>query len=229
MSIITRPTKLGGGTDFLPGNDELAEEFNGDANTIYNDYNGNIKNANCAADMALDGTKLADAPSGVPTAKINDLSITTAKIVDKAVSAAKLANDPLVDGNRAVSTDHIRVLAVTTSRLNDAAVTALKLAADAIIASKVKRLTHDWTPGGSLAPESFVNHNTGLDNTVLPISVYTEGTTAVITGTRAGLISVNYWWNTTTATWYMTVGNADTTNSINIASMTFKLNYIQAS
>ena len=91
MAIITRPIKTGGGTDYVAGNDELAEEFNADANTIYNDYNGNVTDANCSAIMALQGTKLADAPLGVPTAKINDSAVTTAKINDLAVTGAKIA------------------------------------------------------------------------------------------------------------------------------------------
>jgi hypothetical protein len=91
MSIITRPVKTGGGTDVVAGNDVLAEEWNGDLNTIYSDYDGNITNANCSAAMGLVGTKLADAPNGVPTAKINDLAVTTAKLNDLSVTKAKVA------------------------------------------------------------------------------------------------------------------------------------------
>ena|SRR5437899_6905940 len=90
MAIITRPIKTGGGTDYVAGNDELAAEFNADANTIYTDYNGNITDANCSLTMGLQGTKLADAPNGIPTAKINDLAVTTAKLNDGSVTAIKL-------------------------------------------------------------------------------------------------------------------------------------------
>lgn len=96
MAIITRPNKTGGGTDFVAGNDVLAEEFNGDANTIVTDYNGNVTNANCAAAMGLVGTKLADAPNGVPTAKINDGAVTGPKFADAAVTAAKVATDAII-------------------------------------------------------------------------------------------------------------------------------------
>jgi hypothetical protein len=92
MSIITRPIKTGGGTDYVAGNDELAQEFNDDANTIYNDYNGNITDANCSLTMGLQGTKLADAPNGVSTSKINDSAVTTAKILDSNVTGIKIAN-----------------------------------------------------------------------------------------------------------------------------------------
>jgi len=89
MAIITRPIKTGGGTDYIAGNDELAQEFNDDANTIYDDYNGNVTNANCAANMGLEGTKLADAPNGIPSAKINDLAVTTAKISNDTIPTVK--------------------------------------------------------------------------------------------------------------------------------------------
>ncbi len=92
MAIITRPIKTGGGTDYVAGNDELAKEFNDDANIIYADYNGNITNANCSAIMALEGIKLADAPLGIPTAKINDLAVTTAKLADASVTTIKLGS-----------------------------------------------------------------------------------------------------------------------------------------
>jgi hypothetical protein len=91
MAIITRPIKTGGGTDYVAGNDALAQEFNADANVIYNDYNGNIKNVNCATDMGLDGTKLADSPNGIVTAKINDGQVTNAKLATDAVTAVKVA------------------------------------------------------------------------------------------------------------------------------------------
>jgi hypothetical protein len=90
MAIITRPIKTGGGTDYVAGNDALAQEFNDDANVVYTDYNGNIKNVNCAADMGLVGTKLADAPFGVSTVKINDSAVTTSKIPDDAVINSKI-------------------------------------------------------------------------------------------------------------------------------------------
>src|SRR5689334_12545813 len=106
MTLITRPTKQGGGTDVLAGNDVLAEEWDGDLNTIYNDYNGHITNVNIQADAAIVGTKLADAPNGVPTAKINDNSVTS----------AKLQSDATVDANRAVTTNHIKDGAVTLSK-----------------------------------------------------------------------------------------------------------------
>jgi hypothetical protein len=91
MTIITRPTKTGGSTEYIAGNDGLAEEFNADANTIYDDYNGNITEANVSPSMRLPGSNLADAPAGIFASKLNDLAVTTAKIDNLAVTAAKLA------------------------------------------------------------------------------------------------------------------------------------------
>lgn len=107
MAIITRPIKTGGGTDVVAGNDVLAQEWNGDLNTIYDDHNGKISDANCDTNMGLQGTKLADAPLGVPTAKIND----------KAVTSTKLSSDASNDAIRAVTKDHIKNLNVPLNKL----------------------------------------------------------------------------------------------------------------
>lgn len=80
MAIIVRPTKSNGSTDFVAGDDVLAEEFNGDANTLYNDYNGNIIDANCSPIMGLQGSKLANAPNGITKTKINTGAITGDKL-----------------------------------------------------------------------------------------------------------------------------------------------------
>jgi hypothetical protein len=107
MSIITRPTKLGGGTDFVAGNDGLAQEFNDDINTIYADHNGGITEANISANMRLPGTNLADSPTGVSTIKINDLAVTNAKLATDAVSAVKVAADAIVAAKIKISTYNI--------------------------------------------------------------------------------------------------------------------------
>ena len=78
MGIVTRPVKPvgGGGTaEWINGVILLANELNEDIKTIIDDYNGNVSDANCAAGMALKGTKIADAPNGIPAGKYNALSI----------------------------------------------------------------------------------------------------------------------------------------------------------
>ncbi len=58
MATIVRGTKsVGGGTNFTTGT-ILASEVNTDFNTIVNDYNGNITDANVAAAAAIESTKV---------------------------------------------------------------------------------------------------------------------------------------------------------------------------
>lgn len=94
MSNIVRPNKPvgGGGTsEWTAGSDLYANELNDDINTIYADYNGNITNDNISAAAAINGSKLADAPNGIPTAKYNALSITNDKIANTTINKSKLA------------------------------------------------------------------------------------------------------------------------------------------
>lgn len=93
MGTIVRPTKPiggGGGTSWIAGADLYANELNADIDTIYTDYNGNITNVNLSATAAVEGTKLADAPLGIPTTKYNALSVTKAKIAAASISSDKL-------------------------------------------------------------------------------------------------------------------------------------------
>lgn len=55
---ISRPTKSFGGTSFINGVIPQASDFNGDLDTIYTDYNGNITNTNIAASAAINASKL---------------------------------------------------------------------------------------------------------------------------------------------------------------------------
>jgi hypothetical protein len=66
-------------------------DLNAQFNAVTSAVNGNLDNGNLKASAAIVGTKLADAPSGVPTAKINDSAVTTAKIGPGAVTADKMS------------------------------------------------------------------------------------------------------------------------------------------
>lgn len=93
MGTIARPNKPtggGGGSSWVPGVDLLANELNEDIDPIYNDYNGNIADVNIAASAAIVGTKIAVAPAGIPTNRINDLAVTEPKIENFAVALGKL-------------------------------------------------------------------------------------------------------------------------------------------
>jgi hypothetical protein len=77
MATISRGAKAAGGTDFTANTDALAAEVNTDFNTIYNDYNGNITNANVATGASIDPTKFDDA-SNTQDAQATVLDPTTA-------------------------------------------------------------------------------------------------------------------------------------------------------
>lgn len=62
---ISRPEKSFGGTQFVNGAIPQDSDFNGDANTIYSAFNGNISNVNIAADAAIAPTKIS--PDGFTT------------------------------------------------------------------------------------------------------------------------------------------------------------------
>lgn len=64
---ISRPTKTFSGTQYINGVVPDQSDFNGDFNTIYNDYNGNITDFNIAANAAIQGSKL------VPTFTLDGL------------------------------------------------------------------------------------------------------------------------------------------------------------
>jgi hypothetical protein len=63
MSIISNPYT------FVPNTLIQSAQVNADFSTIYNDYNGNITNANIAPGAAIDPAKIAGGliPTGVPT------------------------------------------------------------------------------------------------------------------------------------------------------------------
>lgn len=103
MGLITRPTKLGGGTDVIAGNDVLASEWNGDMNTIYTLVNGNLENINIKAGAAIVGSKIADAPNGISAAQLNTDAVETAKIKALAVTLAKLNADVIL------GEDHLKI------------------------------------------------------------------------------------------------------------------------
>ena len=108
MGLITRPNKTASGTrDFANTSLIKASELNGDADTIYDEFNGNVDAANLKN-------------SAVTTAKINDAAVTTAKIADANVTLAKMASNS-VDANKLVDG------AVTKAKVGAAAVSLDKL------------------------------------------------------------------------------------------------------
>lgn len=88
MGIINKSNKPSGGTDWQDGDivsDSGSENLNTDFNTIYNEFNGNIENANIKASAAIAGTKLAagaitdtqvSSTANIDPGKIGDYSAT---------------------------------------------------------------------------------------------------------------------------------------------------------
>jgi hypothetical protein len=101
MATIARGSKTGGGTDFNTGQAMKSAEFNTDFNTVYNEFNGSISNANISASAAIAYSKLnltglvvnGDLTDGtLLNAKINaSADITATKIGD--ISATDDAHD----------------------------------------------------------------------------------------------------------------------------------------
>ena len=55
---VTRPTKTFGGSSFINGVVPQASDFNGDTDTIYSEFNGNIDNANIKVAAAISASKI---------------------------------------------------------------------------------------------------------------------------------------------------------------------------
>lgn len=78
MALISRGTKAtaGGGTAFVTGTTASATEVNTDFDTIYNDYNGNVTDANIVS-TGLTNTAISSS-AGIAETKIDDISATDA-------------------------------------------------------------------------------------------------------------------------------------------------------
>ena len=97
--------------NFVDGTIAYADQVDDELNQIHNLVNGGLDSTNSAANAGYTGAQIASAPAGVDTTNINDDAVTAAKLRDSAVT----------DGDRAVTTDHIRNLAVNKSKLATAA------------------------------------------------------------------------------------------------------------
>lgn len=115
MGVPVRPNKpVGGlnGTVWLAGNDLLANELEADIVELYTVLTGNIDTTNIKALAGILGTQLADN------------TISTIKIINNAITDAKLSSDVAVDGNRAVGANHIKNDVVGFRALNTVQVSA---------------------------------------------------------------------------------------------------------
>lgn len=100
MGSIVRPNI------YVNGTIADAVEANENEEAIYDEFNGGIDDVNIRADAAIQGTKVASHPNGIPTLKINDGAVTTQKIADapNGVSAAKLNANAVIKDKVKVTT-----------------------------------------------------------------------------------------------------------------------------
>ena len=88
MSIIVKPNTFSAGATIV------ASEHNDNFDTLFNDYNGNINNANIKANAAIDDTKLAQ----ITTAdKVHGTSLTGLASISTAVGTIPTTNIPNID------------------------------------------------------------------------------------------------------------------------------------
>src|SRR5678816_2705310 len=72
MTVPARPIKPTSGTpDYAPGTDIIADEANDDIQPLYDVLAGQIDGTNINPIGAIPGTAIADAPAGIPKAKVN--------------------------------------------------------------------------------------------------------------------------------------------------------------
>lgn len=84
---ITRPIKSNGSTSFTNGMVPQDSDLNGDANTIYSEFNGNISNVNISASAAIAASKIS--PDGFTT-NVRTVNAAPCGILEESDQAADL-------------------------------------------------------------------------------------------------------------------------------------------
>jgi hypothetical protein len=112
----------------------------------------------------------------------HDGSIGTSQLADDAVTADKLRDDAVTDGNRAVTTDHIRDVAVTTAKIADDAVTAGKLRDDPSTDAN-RAVTTNHIRDGAIVNAKIANNTVALDRLATGIGVKTNIVAFAASGT----------------------------------------------
>ena len=96
MALVNRPFKVGGTTNYVDevalGNTTiLAAEVDDDLNTLYDEFNGNIDNANIKVGANIATSKLA-LDGGLQTGHYADGSVTLAKLAANSVDSSKIVD-----------------------------------------------------------------------------------------------------------------------------------------
>lgn len=82
---ITRPAKSFGGTSFINGVVPQASDFNGDTDTIYSEFNGNLDNNNIKSSAAISPTKIS--PDGF-TVNVRTINVAPCTVLEESDQAA---------------------------------------------------------------------------------------------------------------------------------------------
>lgn len=101
--VVNRPAKSFGGTQYVNGVVPQDTDFNGDFNTIYGEFNGNITNANIGASAAIAATKLSPDGFTVNVRTVNAAPCTILEESDQSADAKRWATC-LVGGELRIST-----------------------------------------------------------------------------------------------------------------------------
>lgn len=159
-----------------------AIKFNVDFDTLYNEFNGLMDNANIKSGAAIEGSKLADNPAGIPSGKYNAGSI----------KGPDISNSAAVDGDRAIDHDHLknnsvisRVLASSATVDADRAVTKDHVQNNQLPLSKLKGVLEQST---AFTISGFNTTDAGfIADTPVMTSIYREtsgGNYRVVIGAR---------------------------------------------
>ena len=165
MGLVSR-------TAYADGNTVTADGQNTNEEAIVTQVNGNIENVNCSSTMALDGTKLADAPNGVPTIKINDLAVTENKLAAEGVTAAKIKN-----------------LTITGAKIATGTITEDKLAPSSISISKLKGLVAEDIVVSMTAPSAGNYYVAIISNLIRSGANYNIKTSGLVYDSADGHLS----------------------------------------
>lgn len=75
-----------------------SSDLNGNFTAVTGQVNGNLSDVNVSSTAAIKGSKLADAPNGVPTAKLNDNSVTSVKIANGEITTTDISGTANITG-----------------------------------------------------------------------------------------------------------------------------------
>jgi hypothetical protein len=171
-------------------------------------------------------------PGSISTAKIVDLAVTTGKLADLSVSTAKLAN-------ASVTTAKIADLAVSTAKLADNSVTTAKIADQAVTTAKIAdlavttvKIANDAVTTAKIAPNAVTTAkiangnvtNPKLQHPMLSAVVNANGTLSrgvdVVASTRIveGAYQVTFNRDVTQCSYTVSQGDATTGTSFGFSS-----------